>query len=60
MPESCADCRMVDDEFEYCHGRQVTHSKSDWLELSKYVDEKSKPDWCPLIEVDADGAEKNS
>ena len=50
MPKSCANCRMVDDEFMYCHGKEVTHQKSDWLEVAKYVDNKTKPDWCHLKE----------
>ena len=51
MPKNCNECRMVDDEFEYCHGKEVTHSRSDWLELNDYTKNKTKPDWCPLIEV---------
>ena len=53
MPKSCYDCRMVDDEFGYCHAVDVIalgkrgHYNG---ELWKYEDNHTKPEWCPLIE----------
>ena len=48
MPESCAECPLIDDEFYYCHGHIEYKS---WEVEDIYKCDKTRPDWCPLIEV---------
>ena len=49
MPKSCAACPLIDEEFDYCHGHIEYKA---WELADLYIQDKVKPDWCPLIEVD--------
>lgn len=48
MPKNCQECRMVDEEFAYCHARNEINPWEIWDEQDK---ETERPSWCPLIEV---------
>lgn len=49
MPENCEKCRMVDEEFAYCHAKGNQNSWECWDELDN--GKNKRPSWCPLIEV---------
>lgn len=51
MPQSCRQCRMIDDEFGYCHATGNKTAGKVTFELWDCGQKGIKPDWCPLIEV---------
>lgn len=48
MPTTCSECPLLDDEFYYCHGR-ITYKAWEVQDIARH--DKSRPEWCPLIEV---------
>lgn len=54
MPASCRDCRMIDEEFGYCHGIDISNQigmNHVSFEAWDHSKANTKPSWCPLIEV---------
>ena len=52
MPKNCTECPLQHDELEYC--------KIDKHERLVYKYYSKRPEWCPLIEVDACEIERNN
>ena len=51
MPLNCNKCRMVDEEFIYCHAKGDQNSWECWDKLDN--GENERPNWCPLKEKSA-------
>lgn len=58
MPQNCKNCRMVDEEFIYCHAKGDMHAWECWHDLDNGEDKR--PSWCPLIGVDSDEVKGNN
>lgn len=58
MPRNCKGCRMVDEEFIYCHAKDKIRSWECWDRLDNGEDKR--PSWCPLIGVDSDEIKGNN
>lgn len=58
MPRNCKNCRMVDEEFIYCHAKGDIQAWECWHDLDNGEDKR--PSWCPLIGVDSDEVKGNN
>ncbi len=57
MPQACVGCFLLDDEFEYCHGHLPEGTRELYSYL--YTVPYTKPDWCPLKEVNDENQRNN-